>query len=131
MDTGALTFLVRHIQYQSNMTICAQQNRLTDEQKEAAAALGFDEDEWDDSDDEKARYEDVDWKHLLPDVKEAAIKLGYTEEIWDGKGAKKLDIEDEDWEDLTPEQKQLLTILGYNADLVSSALVWGAVVWKL
>ena len=94
--------------------------RLSDKQKEAATALGFNEDDWDDSDDEKARYEDVDWKHLLPEVKEAAVKLGYTEEIWEGKGGKKLDIEDEEWEDLTPEQKRLLTILGYNEDLVSS-----------
>ena len=94
--------------------------RLTDKQKAAAAVLGFDEDEWDESDDEKARYEDVDWKHLLPDVKQAAIKLGYTQEAWDSKGGKNLSFEDKDWEDLTPDQKQLLSILGYGEEMVSS-----------
>ena len=81
----------------------------------------MDEDEWDDSDDEgKARYEDVDWKHLLPDVKAAATELGYTQEMWDSEssGKKKLAIEDKDWDELSQKERDLLKILGYNEDLV-------------
>ena len=97
---------------------------LSDEQKKAAEVLGFDEDEWDDSDDEGPRYEDVDWKHLLPDVKAAAIELGYTEEMWDSESSdKKLDIEDKDWDELTQKERDLLKIIGYNEDLVSACLV--------
>ena len=92
---------------------------LSDEQKKAAELLGMDEDEWDDSDDEKARYEDVDWKHLLPDVKAAATELGYTQEMWDSESSgKKLAIEDKDWDDLSQRERDLLKILGYNEDLV-------------
>ena len=89
--------------------------------KKAAELLGMDEDEWDDSDDEgKARYEDVDWKHLLPDVKAAATELGYTQEMWDSEssGKKKLAIEDKDWDELSQKERDLLKILGYNEDLV-------------
>ena len=78
------------------------------------------EDEWDDSDDEgKARYEDVDWKHLLPAVKAAATELGYTQEMWDSESSsKKLAIEDKDWDELSQKERDLLKILGYNEDLV-------------
>ena len=80
----------------------------------------MDEDEWDDSDDEgKARYEDVDWKHLLPAVKAAATELGYTQEMWDSESSsKKLAIEDKDWDELSEKERDLLKILGYNEDLV-------------
>ena len=80
----------------------------------------MDEDEWDDSDDEgKARYEDVDWKHLLPAVKAAATELGYTQEMWDSESSsKKLAIEDKDWDELSQKERDLLKILGYNEDLV-------------
>ena len=61
-----------------------------------------------------ARYNEVDWEKLLPDIATAAKLLGYNKASWDGSA--KCPIEEYDWDEMSKKQKAAATVLGYTKD---------------
>ncbi|CAB9510561.1 expressed unknown protein [Seminavis robusta] len=59
-------------------------DELPKDAQDAATALGYDKDMWDN--DGKPPSDDKDWEELTNDERKAAETLGYTEENWDEGG---------------------------------------------
>lgn len=93
---------------------------LTEEEKKAAAVLGFNRKKWDmdsstGSETGGKGYDDMDWSDLPQNVKKAAQTMGYTESMWNND--QDCPLEDKKWRELTSEQKNAAKILGYNRRL--------------
>jgi hypothetical protein len=91
-------------------------DRLTEEEKRAAAILGFNRKKWDMDGSTTTGsgndYDDIDWKDLPKEVKKAARTLGYTESIWNNDGDSPL--EEKGWSELTVEQRNAAKLIGFD-----------------
>lgn len=100
---------------------------LSQQQKEAAQTLGYNEKKWNKG--RKVPADDKDWSALSSAEQAAAATLGYTQESWDDSSGgdtkassggikpesmKRDGPTDADWDDLTEEQRKAAQTLGYN-----------------
>ena len=76
---------------------------LTEAEREAAEALGLDEDEWPPKQDLFVR----EWVELEGEQQAAALTLGYTPELWPT-----ISRDWPDWEDLNEEEQEAAEVLG-------------------
>ncbi len=102
-------------------------HKLTTEEKIAAKMLGYDQRTWDDdsssdsssdgqdqqseSNDKKARFDEMAWKDLPSHVRAAAKTLGYDSKMWDKNGSPPTD--DKWWHKLTANEQRAAQTLGY------------------
>lgn len=114
---------------------------LPKDAKEAATALGYDEEKWDtdawidiqdywweDLSEEQAaaatalgwditswdnKYEESSWADLPDNVEKAAVFLGFTQEMWDDDSWPE-GLEEKSYDDLTKDEVAAVAVLGYN-----------------
>lgn len=85
----------------------AEWDDLEEEQREAAEALGLDEDTWPPKQDAFVR----EWVELDGEQQEAALKLGYTPELWPT-----ITRDWPEWDDLTEEEQEAAAVIGLDED---------------
>merc|ERR1712157_59484 len=92
---------------------------LTNEQKDAALTLGYDESLWCDDfdiyeDDIRETYLEMNWAELPQDAQSAAQVLGFDQDSWDNDS--NIPSFDKDWEELSTAEQQAAMTLGWDQD---------------